>query len=46
VKSIVQRLGGNIYTITSDAELVKNELFGDKISFINLPEYKNKTVVM
>ena len=46
VKSIVQRLGGNIYTITSDAELVKNELFGDKISFINLPEYKNKMVVM
>ena len=46
LKVVVQKLGGNIYTITSDAELVKNELFGDKVSFINLPEYKNKTVVM
>jgi hypothetical protein len=26
--------------------LVKNQLFGDKVSFINLPEYKNKMVVM
>lgn len=46
VKTTVQKLGGNTYTITSEAELVRNELFGNKIVFINLPEYKNKTVVM
>lgn len=46
VKRIVQQLNGNIYNITTESELVKNQLFGDKISFINIPEYKNKTVVM
>ena len=46
MKTTVQKLWGNIYSITSDAELVKNELFGDKISFVNLPEYKNKLVIM
>ena len=46
LKATVQKLWGNIYEITSDAELVKNELFGDKVSFINLPDYKNKLVVM
>lgn len=46
LKKVVQDLGGNIYTISSEAELLKNQLFGDKISFINLPEYKNKVVIM
>lgn len=46
VKKTVQQLNGNIYSITTESELVKNQLFGDKISFINIPEYKNKTVVM
>ncbi len=46
LKKTVQDLGGNIYTMTSEAEILKNELFGDKISFVNLPEYKNKIVIM
>lgn len=46
LKKVVQDLGGNIHTISSEAELLKNQLFGDKISFINLPEYKNKVVIM
>ena len=46
LKTTVQKLWGNIYEINSDAELVKNELFGDKVSFINLPDYKNKLVLM
>jgi hypothetical protein len=46
LRTTVQKLWGNIYEITSDAELVKNELFGDKVSFINLPDYKNKLVLM
>lgn len=46
LKTTVQDLWGNIYTISTEAELIKNKLFGDKISFINLPEYKNKLVIM
>lgn len=46
LKKTVQDLNGSIYTITSEAELLKNQLFGDKISFVNLPEYKNKIVIM
>lgn len=46
LKKTVQDLGGNLYTMSSEAELLKNQLFGDRISFINLPEYKNKLVLM
>lgn len=46
LKKTVQDLNGSVYTITSEAELLKNQLFGDKISFVNLPEYKNKLVIM
>ena len=46
LKKTVQDLNGSIYTITSEAELLKNQLFGDKVSFVNLPEYKNKMVIM
>lgn len=46
LKQTVQDLGGNLYTITSEAELLKNQLFGERISFVNLPEYKNKIVIM
>lgn len=46
LRKTVQDLNGSIYTITSEAELLKNQLFGDKVSFVNLPEYKNKMVIM
>ncbi|MBB1557207.1 MAG: hypothetical protein HG439_001780 [candidate division SR1 bacterium] len=46
LKKIVQKLGGNIYVMATESEILKNELFGNKISYINLPEYKTKLVVL
>ena len=46
LKQTVQDLDGNIYTMSSEAEILKNKLFGESISFVNIPEYKNKIVIM
>jgi len=43
---ITRALGWNIYKITTEQELVKNKLFGTKVLYINLPEYKDKLVLM
>lgn len=43
---IVKALWWSIYTITTEKEMVENKLFWDKVTFINLPEYKEKKVVM
>lgn len=44
--AIARKLWGNLYELKTETELVKNKLFGDKIVFINLPEYKEKRVLM
>lgn len=44
--SITRALGWNIYKITTEQELAKNKLFGSKVLYINLPEYKDKLVLM
>lgn len=46
LRKTVQQLWGNIYSIKSEADLIKNELFGDRVDYINLPEYKEKMVLM
>lgn len=46
IVSIARKLWWNIYTINTEQEILKNKLFGDKITFINLPEYKNKIVLI
>lgn len=46
LKKTVQKLGGNIYVMATESEILKNELFWNKISYINLPEYKTKLVVL
>ncbi|MCF7834611.1 hypothetical protein K9M48_00950 [Candidatus Gracilibacteria bacterium] len=43
---ITRKLGGNIYAMNTEQEILKNQLFGEKIAFINIPEYKNKLVLM
>jgi len=43
---IVRQLWGSIYTLSSEQDMVQNNLFGDKISFINIPELKDKVVIM
>lgn len=46
VASIARKLWWNIYTINTEQEILKNQLFGDKVTFINLPEYKNRIVLI
>ncbi|MDD2537318.1 MAG: hypothetical protein PHU61_02400 [Candidatus Absconditabacteria bacterium] len=42
----VQQLGGNVYTMATESEILQNQLFGDKVSFINMPVFKDKIVIM
>ncbi len=44
--SIARALKGSIYTMTTEKEILENKLFGNKVVFINLPEYKEKEVIM
>ena len=44
--SIARALKGDLYTIATEQELLQNKLFGNKVVYINLPEYKDKKVLM
>ena len=44
--SIARALKWNLYTLTTEQDLLQNKLFGNKVVFINLPEYQNKQVFM
>lgn len=44
--SIARALDGSIYTMATEQELIENKLFGNKVVFINIPEYKDKEVIM
>lgn len=44
--SIARALKGTTYTMATEQELLENKLFGNKVVFINLPEYKDKQVIM
>ncbi len=44
--TIARQLKGNLYELKTEQEIAQNKLFGDKIVFINLPEYKDKEVIM
>lgn len=44
--SIARALKGNLYTLATEQDILQNKLFGNKVVFINLPEYKDKQVVM
>ena len=43
---IVRKLWWSLYIMNTEQEIVENGLFGDKITYINIPEYKNKKVLM
>ena len=43
---IARKLRWNLYIMNTDQEIISNALFGDKITFINIPEYKNKKVLL
>ncbi|MDR2416145.1 MAG: hypothetical protein LBD75_06150 [Candidatus Peribacteria bacterium] len=42
----VQQLGGNVYMMATESEILENQLFGDKVSFINMLAFKDKFVLM
>ena len=42
----IEKLGGNVYTMTTEAEILQNQLFGDKVSYINLSSFKDSLVIM
>jgi hypothetical protein len=42
----VQQLGGNVYTMATESEILSNQLFGDKVSFINMAVFKDRLVLM
>lgn len=44
--SIARALKGSLYTVATEQDLIQNQLFGNKVVFINLPEYKDKQVLM
>lgn len=43
---IVRKLWWNLYIMNTEQELLANWMFGDKVTYINVPEYKNKTVLI
>ena len=46
LSSIARSLGWTLYTMNTETEIVRNELFGNRIIFINLSEYQNDIVLM
>ena len=43
---IARKLWWNLYIMNTESEILANKLFGDKVTFINIPEYANKKVLM
>ncbi|MEI7558098.1 MAG: hypothetical protein WCJ45_04695 [bacterium] len=44
--SIARALKGDLYTMATEQDLIQNKLFGNKVVFINLPQYKDKQVIL
>ncbi len=44
--SIARALKGDLYTLATEQDILQNKLFGNKVVFINLPEYKDQRVLM
>ena len=42
----VQTLGGNVYEMVTESEILQNQLFGDRVSYINLSTFKDIRVIM
>ena len=46
LSSIARSLWWTLYTMNTETEIVRNDLFGNRIIFINLPEYQKNIVLM
>ncbi len=42
----IETLGGNVYEMKTESEIIQNQLFGDKVSYINLSMFKDIRVLM
>ena len=42
----VRALGGNVYEMVTESEILQNQLFGDRVSYINLSMFKDIWVLM
>jgi len=42
----VETLGGNVYEMITESEILQNQLFGDRVSYINLSMFKDIRVIM
>ena len=42
----VNALGGNVYEMVTETEILQNQLFGDRVSYINLSMFKDIRVLM
>lgn len=42
----VEALGGSVYEMVTESEILQNQLFGDRVSYINLSMFKDVWVIM
>ena len=42
----IMALGGNVYEMVTESEILQNQLFGDRVSYINLSMFKDVRVMM
>jgi len=45
IAGIARVFDGNIYVMNTAQEIINNNLFGDRITFINIPEYRDSLVL-
>ena len=43
---IARKLWWNLYIMNTESEILANKMFGKKVTYINIPEYANKKVLM
>ena len=43
---IARKLWWNLYIMNTESEILANKMFGNKVTYINIPEYANKKVLM
>ncbi len=43
---IARKLWWNLYIMNTESEILANKMFGDKVTYINIPDYANKRVLM
>ncbi len=46
INESVRKIWWSIYELNTEEDIIKNNLFWNKITYINIPKYKNKIVIM